>query len=368
MFRLFILVLVSSACFALRADVELRYANNFAIEIFPTHKQLTVRNTWVGAGDSEQVYALVPRSADKLPTLPDGAIVIRTPVERLAIMATVFLGPIRDLDLYDSLVGIAYLDWANDERAHQRVAKGLAKPIQSGAAMDVESMLMMRPDLILTSTTGNPNFDTNPQMLRAGLPVVVTAGYMEDHPLGRTEWIKFIAAFYDKEEEAKAVFDRVADRYEELTALAATAKTRPTVFSNAPYGGVWHVPGGDSYTAKAFASAGAKYLWADNDSRGGVPTDFEVILQRAGDADYWLHPSHYESLAELISADERFINFEAVQEGRVFNNTLRVNDHGGNDIYERGVSRPDEVLADLIKIFHPELLPQHQFVFYEQLK
>ncbi len=358
--------ILSFACAALSAS-ELRYAKNFSIEVLDTHKEITVRNTWVGSGDHEQVYALVPREAE-LPELSKGTIVVRTPVERLAIMATVFLGPIRDLGLYDSLVGIAYLDYTNDERAHELVASGAAREIQSGTAMDVESMLMLQPDLILTSTTGNPTFDVHPQMLRAGLPVVVTAGYMEEHPLARTEWIKFVAAFYNKDAEADQIFDEIADRYEALLALTKNVGERPTVFSSAPYSGVWHVPGGRSYMATAFEHAGADYLWADNESKGGVPLDVEVILQRAGAADFWLNPSHYDSIRSLLAADERFAGFKALRKGHVYNNTLRVNEHGGNDIFERGVSHPEEVLADLIKVFHPELLPEHEFVFYEKLK
>ncbi len=367
--RLFVLFLaITLVSHAEESRVEpLRYAQNFKLEHYTTHKLLTIHNTWVGAGDDQQIYALVPKTAS-LPELPKGTLVLRTPVERLITMATVFLGPIQDLQLHDSLVGIAYLNFANDPVAHERVKKGLAKPIQSGTAMDVESLMMMKPDLILTSTTGNPNFDVHPQLARAGLPVLVTAAYMEDHPLARTEWIKCIAAFYNKEKEAVAIFDQIADQYESLVKLTEKLEHKPSVMASAPYGGIWHVPGGNSYTAKAFADAGANYIWKDIDSRGGVPLDFEVIFKDANAADFWLHPSHYDSISELLSADERFGHFQALKEGRVFNNNRRVNEHGGNDIFERGASHPEEVLADLIQIFHPELLPNREFVFYKQLK
>ena len=128
------------------------------------------------------------------------------------------------------------------------------------------------------------------------------------------------------------------------------------------------MPGGRSHTARALADAGADYLWAGMDSRGSVPLDLEIILQKASGADFWLNPSHHASLRQLLAADQRFAGFKALREDRVFNNTLRVNKKGGNDIFERGVSHPDEVLADLIKIFHPELVPEHAFVFYERLK
>jgi iron complex transport system substrate-binding protein len=41
--------------------------------------------------------------------------------------------------------------------------------------------------------------------------------------------------------------------------------------------------------------------------------------------------------------------------------------NGGLDFFERGVARPDLVLADLIKVFHPSLARDHRFVFYVRL-
>jgi len=60
------------------------------------------------------------------------------------------------------------------------------------------------------------------------------------------------------------------------------------------------------------------------------------------------------TLAELISTDSRFATFLQVQKKAIFNNNLQVSTGGGNDYWERGVVRPDLILADLVKIFHPE--------------
>lgn len=346
---------------------ENKYADNFEIETFPTHKLIHVKNLWRGAGEIAYTYALVPKT-ESIPELPNNVIIIRTPVERIIIMATVYLGPIQSLEIHDRLIGVANLKYTNDPLVHELVKSGNIKSVQAGSALDIESILLLNPDLILTSSTGNAAFDTHPQLQRAGLPVVITSGYMEDHPLARSEWIKVVAALTDKETEADKIFNTTADRYESLTELTKEVSNKPTIFANAPFGGVWHVPGGQSYTAKAFADAGANYLWADNSSTGGVPLDFEVIYFKAAKADLWINPGRHQSLNAILSTDERFIGFEAFDEGRVYNNTLRVNEHGGNDIWERGIHKPDEVLADLIKIFHPELLPDHEFIFYEQLK
>ncbi len=241
---------------------ELSYARNFSIEIFDSHKRITVRNAWRGADHTSFVYALVPKT-EPLPVLPPEAQVIRVPVERLSILQTVYLAHVQALDLYESLIGMAHLNYASDAKAIAQVRNGYTKRIASGASLDIESLLLLESDLILTSAMGDPQFDAHPVLQRAGQPVVVTAGYMEEHPLGRAEWIKFTAAFFGKEAQAEALFDKIAARYLELAKLVRGRTPRPTVIANAPFGGVWHVPGGKSFTAKAIADAGAAYVFAD---------------------------------------------------------------------------------------------------------
>ncbi|MDR1896924.1 MAG: iron ABC transporter substrate-binding protein, partial [Prevotellaceae bacterium] len=43
------------------------------------------------------------------------------------------------------------------------------------------------------------------------------------------------------------------------------------------------------------------------------------------------------------------------------------NNHG-DDFWESGIVKPDVILKDMIKIFHPELLPEHELYFYRHLK
>jgi iron complex transport system substrate-binding protein len=270
--------------------------------------------------------------------------------------------------MYDQLIGVANPELSNDPKIKELVRGGKVTAVQSGAGLDLESILLLKPDLILSFSIGESSYDIHPKLERAKLPVVLTSGYMESDPLARSEWIKVIASFVNKEEKANEVFSGIAERYEALRELTKSITVRPEVFSNAPFSGVWHLPGGQSYNARAFADAGANYLWADNKSSGGVPFDFEVILMKAANADVWINPGSYESRSALLGHDERFTGFRAFREGHVYNNIKRVNEHGGNDMWERGINHPDEVLADLIKIFHPELLPNHEFIYYEQLK
>lgn len=92
-----------------------------------------------------------------------------------------------------------------------------------------------------------------------------------------------------------------------------------------------------------------------------------MVLERAANADYWLNFSQaWQSAKDLIADDNRYADFQAVKTGNLYNNNGRVNANGGNDYWEGGISNPDIVLADLIKILHPEILPNHQLFYYRK--
>lgn len=349
---------------ALEAKVEPKYAENFTLTEADGYRLLTVRN---GIGSEKaQHYALIPKSAP-LPALPETTIVIRTPVSRVVVMETVYIGYLEALEQLDRIIAAGTTDFITQAEVRKRVDDGRVESLKVGQSLDIEKLLLLQPDLILTSISGDPAFDVPLSIRRSGLPLLLTAGYLEASPLARAEWIRCIAALFEADAAADEVFDQVATHYEALRAQTADLSARPTVFCGAPYSGAWYVPAGESYTAQAIRDAGGDYLWADHKRTGAIPLDTERVFLKAAHADYWINPSDYRSLQSLFAADQRFTKFTAAQTGRVFNNTRQVGPNGGNAIWERGVVRPDEVLADLIKVFHPDLLPDWDFVFYEHL-
>jgi len=348
------------------ADAEIHYAKNFEIVDYGSYRILSVSNA---SRNSTRVYhyALVPK-ANKMPKLPEDVTLIRTPVERVVAMETVYIGYLEAIKKLDTIVAAATVDFISHPDVRRRVAAETIQEVQIGQALDIEKMLLIQPELIFTSISGDPTFDLPPMLERTGLPIVLTAGYMEQHPLARAEWIRFTAAFFEEDELASRLFDAIKARYEELTHLTESIKIKPTVLCGAPYSGVWHVPGGQSFTAQMIRDAGGDYLWSMDQIPGSIPLDTEVVLLKAASADYWINPSFYRSMNALYNADSRFGLFQPARENRVYNNTRQVSPNGGNAIWEQGIIRPDDVLADLIHIFHPHLLPDHEFVYYQHLK
>lgn len=345
--------------------LRLRYAKNFEITDFCTHRIATVS---IGNDLSTILhqYALVPRDAP-LPELPEGIPFIRTPVKKVVVLETIYIGFLESLKQLDTIVGAATADYIINPTIRQRIEQGSVQKIQTAGTLNIERLLLLDPDVIFVSVPSEPTLDISAQLARAGLPAIVTAEYREGHPLARAEWIQFIAAFFDATEEAGFIFDAIAERYESLLEKVDGLQTRPEVFCGAPYSGIWHMARGDSYIAQLIEDAGGNYLWSDVKGASAIPLDFERVFLKAANADIWLNPGFYNSRNSLFAADRRFVKFRAAQEN-TYNHTRQQAAGIGNPIWESGILRPDDVLADLIKIFHPERMPDHEFVYYEQLR
>lgn len=356
------------ACIANRARV--RYARGFTLEYHDTYKQIQVLSPW---RDSRTTftYILVPRGGE-IPQVPPGAMVVETPVRSTAASTTSCIPFLPMLDITRSLVAFAGCNRVNTPAVVEMIRQGRTAEIGIGAggmtmALNMERLYALQPDIVMVYGTGLSEYDHHPKLLEAGFKPVMFASYMETSPLGRTEWVKFLAAFFDRESEAERIFDEIAERYEILVAKTRDVVHRPTVFNGIPHRGLVWVPGGKSYAAGFLADAGADYVWRDDATSGSMPLSVESVLERGCKADFWLDPGSSRSLAELEGVDERFNLFKAFRSGNVYNNDAKTGSNGGNDYWETGEANPDVVLSDLISIFHPDLLPSYQPTWYRKL-
>jgi iron complex transport system substrate-binding protein len=347
-------------------QVTVEYAENFTVEYFNNYKVVTIPTPWAGAAPVQ--YVLV-QCGTPAPEDVGDATVFEVPATTIVTLSTSYLPMLDKLGLVDNIVGHDVFAYISTESVRERIDAGKMVELGEGAGINVELVLDLEPSLIMTYSFGDPTYDAYPALIEAGLPVVFNGDFMETTPLGRAEWIKYIALYYNVEGDAQAIFDEIATRYEDMAALAAGVKDKPTVFTDSPFQGTWYVPGGNSFTARLLADAGSEYVFSDDESTGALYLDFETVFERAADAEFWVNASGYwASLDDALATDERFAEFAAFENGNVWANNLRVNESGGNDYYEGGVANPDLVLADLIAIFHPDLMPDHTFTYYQLLQ
>jgi len=211
----------------------------------------------------------------------------------------------------------------------------------------------------------NKAFET---VKKARIPVIYNGDWVESSPLAKAEWIKFFGVLFNKEKKADSIFNSIEKNYLEAKALAKEAKNRPTVLSGAMHKDVWYLPKGASPEAQFIKDANANYIWSSTDGNGSLALSFEIVFDKAKNADLWLSPSYYTSLNQLKEANNLYTNFKAYKEQAVFSFSGTMGDTGGVLYYEIGTARPDLVLKDIIKVCHPELLEDYQTTFFKQLK
>lgn len=351
-----------------RSTVE--YAENFTLSYHEgdrgpedDYQVLTVNEPSPGA--SAESYVLV--SCGAVPALPPelaSAQQISVPVERLYSGSTTHLPLLVDLQRLDVLTGVATAGFVSSPEVRERIDSGAVAEYAPTERIAVERVVAGRPDVLMTGGFDDPAYAA---LRSAGIPVVANAEYLEPTPLGRAEWIKVMAALTGDEPRAAEVFDEVEAAYEENAALAARAAPVP-VLAGSLFEGVWSVPAGGSYLGRMLADAGGANPWADDPSTSSLTLDFETVYARGGQAPIWLATQDWATRADALATDPRYGELAAMQEGRTWTANRAIGPGGGNDFYERGVTRPDLVLADLVAILHPELVPDHEFTFYRELR
>ncbi len=341
---------------------EIEYAEGFTVEYFDNYKVVTVV-PWVGAEET-RTYVLVQCGTDA-PTDIEADAVVTVPVERIVTLSTTILPHIVAQDLVDHLVGVDTLAFTTTQEILDN-SENIAEVGSGFSGFNLEVLVEIEPDLIMGQQffSGDTAFEP---VTETGLTVVLNSDFADTSPLAAAEWGKYLSLFFNTEALANETFETVETEYNELVELAATAETRPTVIAATPYQGAWFMPAGDSTIAQLIADAGGDFLFSDLEGTS-VNLSLEEVLEQGASAEYWVNLNQmWLSIDEMLADDERYTEFTAFENGNVWNNNLAQNEMGGNDYFETGFTNPQLILADLIAILHPDLLPDHEFNLYRQL-
>lgn len=341
--------------------MPLRYAEGFDIRQHEVYQELIVWNPWQKGSVFARYYLV---SSDTCKTPSDGIRIV-VPVKRVAATACAHTAYIALLGQTETVAGVCSPDLLYDVTLRTAAQDGNIRNLGDALSMDVEQVIDLQPDLLLAEAYNSTDSYVG-HLQRVGVPVVLTLEWMEGSLLARAEWLKFVAAFYDESARADSLFNAVADSYERLKAMASTVEERPTIMSGGNFRGTWYMSSGTGYMGRLFADAGADYRYASDTTAGSLPLTIETVLTEFGDADIWVGSSA-GTLRELAAMDGKHVLFKAYKEGRVYNFNHRTTPEGANDFWETGIVQPDRILADLIYILHPDLLPDHRLFFAEKL-
>ena len=275
------------------------------------------------------------------------------PLRSIVCMSSSYIGYLDALGCDSVATAVSGLAYVSDPEVRAQ-----AVDVGYDAALDYETILKLRPDLVLAYAVSAAEPPYLQKLRDLGIRTAVIHEHLESHPLARAEYIKFFGLLTGRTALADSLFADVRDRY---LALVHETDTPAKVLVNIPYADQWYIPGGDNYMTRLIHDAGGKVL-------GAVPGRFEssvisveTAFSLAQEADLWLNPGWCVTKEQLRSVHPLFADFP-VLEKTVWNNTKLSTPGGGNAFWETGPAHPDLILEDLRAIFDGTEVPMHYYL------
>lgn len=199
---------------------------------------------------------------------------------------------------------------------------------------DMEKIISLEPDLVISSTHFNPEYAT--KLEQAGIPVIGL--YEENDVEGVYTMLETLGMILNKQIEAAKMVDDMKQTIDDVQMRVASLQA-PTVYYVVGYGeyGDYSAPE-NTFIGQLITLAGGKDIVPASDSwsyslEALLEADPEIIIVRNGDKDEFMAAEGYNTLT-------------AVKEGRVY-------EIDGN-LLDRQSNRNAEGVLALAQIMHPE--------------
>jgi iron complex transport system substrate-binding protein len=347
-----------------KTNNQIEFAKGLSIQNFEDFTLVSVRNLWPESTVSFQY--LTHKKGVQIPDSLQHLSAIEVPVQTSVVTSTTHIPGLTLLEEAASLVGFPNLDYISSTVIRQRIEAGLIREVGSNLSLNTEVLLDLSPDVMIAFGVDGQR-ESHLLLQKSGIPVVYNGDWMEQNPLGRAEWIKLFGVLFDKQKEANILFEQIKTDYLEAKKLSQKVSDKPTVMAGSIYEETWYLPQGESWAAQFLKEANAAYLWESSQGNGSLSLSFETVLETAQNADFWIGPGQFTSYKAMLDSNPNYAYFKAFQDRKVYSFSSKKGKTGGVIYYEEASSRPDLVLKDLIKILHPNLLPDYELYFFEPL-
>lgn len=297
--------------------VELKYANQFAIYKYKGGY------AYIDMIDSDKML-VVPKGGKVPEGLDKKVVVIKQPLKNIYLVSTAVMALFDSLDELDSIKFVGTDHWYI-ERASKAVED--KKWILAGKynAPDYETLIKGDCQLAIQNTMILHNPEVKEKLVDLGIKTVIERSSYEEHPLGRTEWIKLYGTIFNKEDEANKIFDAEADKIERLKKIKSTEKKVIFFYVNTRGNVVTYKTKG--YVPEMIRIAGGEYAFSnlglDDESKlSTINMSMEEFYSTAKDADVLIYNCNIveqiHNMDELLDKSPVLKDFKAVKEGNVW--------------------------------------------------
>jgi iron complex transport system substrate-binding protein len=341
------------------------HAEGFSIVNYDNFSILKVKNAYP---EAKEVYTYVLHKENaQLPDSLNTYTKVQVPVKKIIVTSTTHIPSLEMLEMENTIVGFPSTHYVSSAKTRVLIDNGTIREIGNNQSLNTELILDLNPDIIIGFSVDG-DLKTYKNLEKNRQKIIFNADWTEKTPLGKAEWVKFFGALYDKNDEANTIFSKIKKDYNDALLLVKNIKNQPTILAGSIYEDQWYLPQGDSWAALFLKEANGNYLWKETKGTGSLALSFETVLDKAKDADFWINPGQFTSMGEILKTNSNYKYFKAVQNKNIYTSSSKKGKTGGVIFYELAPNRPDLVLKDIVKILHPEVLPDYELYFFEKLK
>nr|MBP7369748.1 ABC transporter substrate-binding protein [Paludibacteraceae bacterium] len=213
----------------------LSHAEGFSIRYFQNYKEVVVFNPFSHNAVYQRYYLV--RDTDV--SVPADGLKIKIPVRSLAATSVTHFEFLNLLHVIDAVTGVCSSKIIYSPQINERLNKGLIVDLGDAFNINLEKTVQLHPDLVMVSGY-NQNDPFAQRLLQAGIFPVYNNEWMEKSLLGRAEWIKFVAVFFDKEKIADSLYLEIEKEYQNTANRVKGIKFRPQIMSGSNFRGTWY--------------------------------------------------------------------------------------------------------------------------------
>ena len=287
------------------------------------------------------------------PTVSHSVSLSKTNSQRIALLSTTHSYFINALDGMNNVCGVTYADRIQLGNLQEQIANGKTQNLTKNGDVSMEELLLLNPSVLFSVP-----FESTPYQSK--LPqctVIPTTEYLEEHPLGKAEWLYVFGYVLRKDVLARELFLEIENAY--LDAMQDSTKDstkdaskdasqgrRRKVFFATNNGSDWTVANNQSYWAILLKDAGAEYVGAE-EGTGNLNFDKERMLFALHETDAYGELVYFPNTSKVSLSQ---LHPEFAQSGPFQHKKLFVCNAANNGFFDKALLEPHILLQELKKV------------------
>jgi iron complex transport system substrate-binding protein len=283
--------------------------------------------------------------------------------ERIALLSTTHSYFMNALDGMKNVCGVTYADRIQIEKLQAQIANGKTQNLTTNGDVNQEDLLMLNPTVLFSV----PFEPTQYQTKLPNCSVIPTSEYLEEHPLGKAEWIYVFGYVLRKDVLARELFLEIENAYigaaqghaeghsegasqgpsvGSSVDLPSGPSARPKVFFATNNGSDWTVANNQSYWAILFRDAGAEYV-GSTEGTGNLNFDKERMLFALNESDAYGELVYFPNTSNvsLSKLHPEFMRTVPFQHKNIF-----ICNAANNGFFDKALLEPHILLQELKQV------------------